>query len=172
MMQNILSLFIKAGNANLYRKESPMKLANVVTKTVVLFVLVAVCLIPLAAQADFWPYSFEFNDEIANKIQTPPRAKSDNDTNWWIRIYDNGYNTISSTNILGVRMNFSLNEDGSERSFASAYRTFDSYMDVDTEYPIPYIYFVQKDDLMVLGAKKDSESTSSMVLRVLGKYAP
>ena len=100
------------------------------------------------------------------------RAKSDNDTNWWIRIYDNGYNTISSTNILGVRMNFSLNADGSERSFASEYRKFSGYMAEGTEYPIPYIYFVQKDDLMVLGAKKDSDSTSSMVLRVSGKYAP
>lgn len=149
-----------------------MKLANVVTKTVVLFVLVAVCLIPLAAQATFWPYDFTFNDTVANKIQTPPRAKSDNDTNWWIRIYDNGYNTISSTNILGVRMNFSLNEDGSERSFASAYGKFSSYMDEGTEYPIPYIYFVQKGDLMVLGAKKDDKSSSPMVLRVSGKYAP
>ena len=149
-----------------------MKLANVVTKTVVIIVLVAMCLIPLAAQATFWGYSFVFYDDIANKIQTPPRAKSDNDTNWWIRIYDNGYNTLSGTNVLGVRMNFSLNEDGSERSVASAYRTFNSYMDEGTEYPIPYIYFVQKDDLMVLGAKKDDSSTRTTVLRVLGEYAP
>lgn len=42
-MQDVPSLFIKAGNANLYRKENPMKLANVVTKTVVMLVLVAMC---------------------------------------------------------------------------------------------------------------------------------
>lgn len=171
-MQNVLSLFIKAGNANLYRKENPMKLANVVTKTVAMLVLVAVCLIPLAAQATFWSYDFTFYDTIGQDIERPPRAKSDNDTNWWIRIYDNGINTLSSTNILGVRMNFSLNEDGSERSFASAYRTFNSYMAEGTEYPIPYIYFVQKGDLMVLGAKKDDSSTSSRMLYVEGKYAP
>lgn len=149
-----------------------MKLANVVMKTVVMFVLVAVCLIPLAAQADFWPYDFTFYDTVSTDIKRPPRAKSDNDTNWWIRIYDNGRNTLSSTNILGVRMNFSLNADGSERSFASAYRTFNSYMDPGTEYPIPYIYTVQKGNLMVLGAKKDDSSTSSRMLYVEGKYAP
>ena len=171
-MRNVLSLFIKAGNANFDRKENPMKLANVFTKTVAMFVLVAMCLIPLAAQATFWPYDFTFYDEIAQDIQTPPRAKSDNDTNWWIRIYDNGVNTISRTNVLGVRMNFSLNADGSERSFASAYRTFNSYMDPGTEYPIPYIYTVQKGNLMVLGAKKDNSSTSSNVLYVEGQYAP
>lgn len=149
-----------------------MKLANAVTRTVVVLVLVAMCLIPLAAQATFWPYDFTFYDTIGQDIERPPRAKSDNDRNWWIRIYDNGYNTISSTNVLGVRMNFALNEDGSERSFASEYKTFNSYMDEGTEYPIPYIYYVKAGDLMVLGAKKDSESTSSMVLRVSGKYAP
>lgn len=149
-----------------------MKVANVVTKTVVILVLVAMCLIPLAAQATFWPYDFTFYDVIAQDIQTPPRAKSDNDTNWWIRIYDNGVNTISSTNVLGVRMNFSLNADGSERSYASEYAKFNSYMDPGTEYPIPYIYFVQTGDLMVLGAKKDDSSTSSNVLYVEGKYAP
>lgn len=149
-----------------------MKLANAVTRTVVVLVLVAMCLIPLAAQATFWPYSFTFYDVTTTEIQSPPRAKSDNDTNWWIRIYDNGYNTISSTNKLGVRMNFSLNEDGSERSFASEYRTFSGYMADGTEYPIPYIYYVKAGDLMVLGAKKDNTSTSSMVLRVSGKYAP
>lgn len=149
-----------------------MKVANFVTKTVVILVLVAMCLIPLAAQATFWPYDFTFSDVISPDIQTPPRAKSDDDTNWWIRIYDNGVNTISSTNVLGVRMNFSLNADGSQRSFASAYRTFNSYMAPGTEYPIPYIYTVQKNNLMVLGAKKDDTSTSSMVLRVSGKYAP
>lgn len=149
-----------------------MKVANVVTKTVVILVLVAMCLIPLAAQATFWNYDFIFYDVIAQDIETPPRAKSDNDTNWWIRIYDNGVNTISRTNVLGVRMNFSLNADGTERSFASAYRTFNSYMAPGTEYPIPYIYTVQKNDLMVLGAKKDDSSTSSNVLYVEGKYAP
>lgn len=149
-----------------------MKLANLVTKAVAMIVLVAMCLIPLAAQATFWGYSFVFYDDVASKVQTPPRAKSDNDTNWWIRIYDNGYNTISSTNILGVRMNFALNEDGSERSFASRYKTFSSYMDEGTEYPIPYIYSVKAGDRMILGAKKDNESTSSMVLRVSGMYAP
>lgn len=149
-----------------------MKLANLVTKAVAMIVLVAMCLIPLAAQATFWGYSFVFYDDVASKVQTPPRAKSDNDANWWIRIYDNGYNTISSTNILGVRMNFALNEDGSERSFASRYKTFSSYMDEGTEYPIPYIYSVKAGDRMILGAKKDDESTSSMVLRVSGMYAP
>lgn len=149
-----------------------MKLANVVTKTVVIFVLVAMCLVPLAAQATFWPYSFVFEDVITNDTQSPPRAKSDNDTNWWIRIYDNGYNTISSTNILGVRMNFALNEDGSERSVASDYQTFQGYMAEGTEYPIRYIYYVKAGDRMVLGAKKDRDSTSSMVLRVSGMYAP
>ena len=149
-----------------------MKLANVVMKTVAMFVLVAVCLIPLAAQADFWPYDFKFYDTVSTDIQTPPRAKTDDDTNWWIRIYDNGRNTLSSTNILGVRMNFSLNEDGSKRRFASEYRKFNSYMAAGTEYPIPYIYFVKKNDLMVLGAKKDDSSTSSRVLYVEGKYAP
>ncbi len=69
-------------------------------------------------------------------------------------------------------MNFSLNADGSERSFASAYRTFNSYMAEGTEYPIPYIYTVQKGNLMVLGAKKDDSSTSTTVLRVSGEYAP
>lgn len=171
-MQDVPSLFIKAGNANLYRKENPMKLANVVTKTVVMLVLVAMCLIPLAAQATFWPYSFTFYDVTTTEIQTPPRAKSDNDTNWWIRIYDNGVNTISRTNVLGVRMNFSLNADGSKRSFASKYQPFNSYMAEGTEYPIPYIYYVKAGDLMVLGAKKDDSSSSSMVLRVSGDYAP
>lgn len=149
-----------------------MKLANAVTRTIVVLLLFAMCLIPLAAQATFWPYNFEFNNVIDPDVQRPPRAKSDNDTNWWIRIYDNGYNTISSTNKLGVRMNFALNEDGSERSFASEYRTFSSYMPEGTEYPIPYIYYVKAGDRMILGAKKDNTSTSSMVLRVSGKYAP
>ncbi len=149
-----------------------MKLANAVMKTVVLVVLVAVCLIPLAAQATFWPYSFVFEDVVTNDIQSPPRAKSDNDTNWWIRIYDNGYNTMSRTNIFGVRMNFALNEDGSERSVASDYQPFKDYMAEGTEYPIKYIYYVEAGDRMVLGAKKDKDSTSSMVLRVSGEYAP
>ena len=37
---------------------------------------------------------------------------------------------------------------------------------------IPYIYSVKAGDRMILGAKKDDKSTSSMVLRVSGMYAP
>lgn len=145
-----------------------MKLANAVTRTVAVLLL-AVCLVPMAALATFWPYYFEFYDVTTTGISSPPRAKSDNDTRWYLTIYNNGYNTMSSTNILGARMNFSLNEDGSERSVASGYHTFSNYVN---EYPMNYLYYVKKGDLMVMGIKKDDTSSSSTLLRVSGEYAP
>jgi len=146
-----------------------MKLANAFTRTVAVLLLLVMCLTPMKALATFWEWgSFEFNNVIDTKLPSP-KAKSDGDTKWYLTIYNNGYNTMSSTNILGARMNFSLNADGSKRSFASGYHTFSNYV---TQYPMSYIYFVQKNDLMVMGLKKDDTSTSSTVLRVSGQYAP
>lgn len=146
-----------------------MKLANAFTKTVAVLLMLVMCLTPMEALATFWDWgSYEFYNVTTTKIATP-RAKSDDDTKWYLTIDNNGYNTMSSTNILGARMNFSLNEDGSERSVASGYHTFSNYV---TEYPMKYLYYVKKGDLMVMGVKKDDTSTSSTVLRVSGEFAP
>lgn len=73
-------------------------------------------------------------------------------------------NTMSSTNIFGCRM-----KDMSIGPVVDVYHTYSNYV---TNYPQAYIEHVSQGDEMKLGAKKDSDSTSSSVLRISGSIVP
>lgn len=70
---------------------------------------------------------------------------------------------MSSANILGLKMNRYGN------NVVDEYHTFSNYV---YRYPIDYKATVYEDDLMYLGAKKDSESTSTAALIISGLYNP
>lgn len=73
-------------------------------------------------------------------------------------------NTMSSSNIFGCRM-----KDMSIGPVVDVYHTYSNYV---TNYPQAYIEYVSQGDDMKLGAKKDSDSTSSSALRISGSVVP
>ena len=115
--------------------------------------------------------SMHFTSEILSTAPfIPIMQKRDNETNWYLTIDNNQRSTLSSTNIFGVRMNRIQTIDGKESHYyASGYHTFSNYVH---NYPMPYIYFVEANMEMGLGAKKDDRSTSMQDLYVAGMFCP
>ena len=107
-------------------------------------------------------YNFEFTDRVNH--QEPYHEKGDTEQVWVFTLYNTGNSNVSRTNILGVKMN----------------RTTDNYVDVYRTYTgrtpntvcITYLSYVASDDVMFLGAKKDSDSTSYATLYANGAYNP
>lgn len=98
-----------------------MKFTKAFTRTMIICLLFAMCMGPVEALAGNRYYTFTFADTSVSEVYGTPEAKNDGETNWYLTIYDNGRNNMSAANVFGTRMNFALNEDGSERSFASGY---------------------------------------------------
>lgn len=140
-----------------------MKNNKIMRAIIALMLLVAIC-IPVTAFAASpnYEFSFKFTD-LLNKT-TESYQKGDTEQNWYVSLYNNGTSTMSSTNILGLRMN----RNG---SYISDYHTFSNYV---TSYQLPYNddVTVSSTDWVYMGAKKDSTSTSTAALVISGKFNP
>ncbi len=136
--------------------------SNNFARTIVCLTLLLVLFIPVAALASpNYSYNFAFTDRVNH--QEPYHEKGDTEQNWYFTLYNSGTSNVSSTNILGVKMN----------------RTYDNYVDVYRTYTgrtlnkcIAYLSYVSESDTMFLGAKKDSDSTSYATLYANGAYNP
>lgn len=139
-----------------------MKKNNKILRTVITLTLLVVMLIPVTALAspDYF-YDFEFTDR--NNHQEPYHEKGDSEQNWYFTLYNTGRSNVSSTNILGVKMN------RTEKNYVDIYRLHTGAIN---NKPYPYLSYVASDDVMYLGAKKDSESTSYATLYANGAYNP
>lgn len=135
---------------------------NKIMRTFIVLTLLFALFVPVTALASpNYYYNFEFTDRVNH--QEDYHEKEDPEQNWYFTLYNTGRSNVSSTNILGVKMN----------------RTEDNYVDVYRIYtkatpstPYAYLSYVASDDIMFLGAKKDSESTSYATLYANGAYNP
>lgn len=140
-----------------------MKKNKILRAIIALTLLIAIC-IPVTAFAASPNYDFSFRfTNLANKT-TDSYQKGDTEQNWYVSLYDNDTNNMSSKNILGLRMN----RNG---SYISDYHTFSNYV---TSYQLPYDddVTVYSTDWVYMGAKKDSTSTSTAALVISGKFNP
>lgn len=128
---------------------------------IALTLLVAV-LVPVTALAASPNYPFSFDFYNLSNDKTDAYEKGDSEQNWYISLYNNGSNNMSSSNVLGVRMN----RGG---YYVSGYHTFSNYV---TGYRLPYTTSVNSTDMMYMGAKKDNTSTSSAALHISGQFNP
>ncbi|MBO5171208.1 MAG: hypothetical protein J6B70_10785 [Oscillospiraceae bacterium] len=136
---------------------------NKIMRTIIGLTLLVALLVPVTAFAASpnYTYNFEFTDRVNH--QEAYHEKGDTEQVWVFTLYNTGKSNVSSTNILGVKMN----------------RTSDNYVDVYRTYTgrttnkrISYLSYVASDDVMFLGAKKDSDSTSYATLYANGAYNP
>lgn len=135
---------------------------NKIMRTIIGLTLLLALFIPVTALASpNYFYNFEFTDRVNH--QEPYHEKGDPEQNWYFTLYNTGSSNVSNTNILGVKMN----------------RTVDNYVDVYRIHtvainnkPYEYLSYVASDDVMFLGAKKDSTSTSYATLYANGAYNP
>ena len=136
---------------------------NKIMRTIIGLTLLVALLVPVTALATSpnYYYTFVFTDRVNH--QEAYHEKGDTEQRWYFTLYNTGKSNVSSTNILGVKMN----------------RTYDNYVDVYRTYTrsvnnkaIDYRSYVSEDDVMFLGAKKDSDSTSYATLYANGAYNP
>ncbi|MCM1499553.1 MAG: hypothetical protein NC124_13895 [Clostridium sp.] len=135
-------------------------------KTFMIIMACAVlCSVPaLAASSN--GFSFEFTD-LDNHTYATTWLK-ENTVNYYTITLNkrNGLtkNTMSSSNIFGCRM-----KDMSIVPAADVYHTFSNYV---SDWEIAYQCKVKRGDIMALGAKKDSASTSGDSLKISGSVQP
>lgn len=142
-----------------------MKINKTVMKLMAL-VLVIAALLPIGAMAANHEFSFSFSN-LANKT-TASYQKSDSEQHWYVSLDQTNRetgvaNTLGQTNILGLRMN----QKGV--GYVSDYHTFSNYV---TSYRLDYTSTVTTSMYLYMGAKKDSDSTSSAALRISGRFCP
>lgn len=139
-----------------------MKKNKTICAIIALTLIIAIT-IPVTALAVSPNYAFSFEfDDLYNHFE-PKHEKGDSEQRWYVTLHNNGENNMSSANILGLKMNRNTN------NVVDVYHTFSNYV---SNYPVDYKATVYEDDLMYLGAKKDSESTSSAALIISGLYNP
>lgn len=132
---------------------------NKILRTVITLTLLVVMLIPVTALAsDNYFYSFEYTDRVNH--QEPYYVKGDTEQFWYFTLYNTGKSNVSSTNILGTKAN------RTENNYVDVYRTYTEA----THRIYDYLAYVASDDVMFLGAKKDSDSTSYATLYANGAY--
>lgn len=133
-----------------------------IMRTLICLTLLFALLIPVTALASpNYSYNFEFTDRVNH--QEPYHEKGDTEQNWYFTLYNTGNSNVSSTNILGVKMN------RTEDNYVDVYRT---HTKATPSTPYAYLSYVASDDVMFLGAKKDSDSTSYATLYANGAYNP
>lgn len=142
-----------------------MNNTKIAMKLVALLLVVA-ALLPVGAMAANHEFSFSFSN-LANQT-TASYQKSDSEQHWYVsldKINSNTgiANTLGETNILGLRMN----QKGV--GYVSEYHTFSNYV---TSYQLDYTSTVTTSMYLYMGAKKDSDSTSSTALRISGRFCP
>ncbi len=124
--------------------------------------LLVAMFIPVTAMAASPNYPFKFEFYNLDNQKDAPHQKGDNEQNWYVSLYNNEVNTLSDFNILGLRMN-------RKGYYVSDYHTFSRYV---SGYRLPYTTRVSSTDTMIMGAKKDSSSTTSVALRISGQVNP
>lgn len=137
---------------------------NKIMRTIIGLTLLVALLVPvtaLAANPGDHFYNFKFTDRVNH--QEPHYEKGDTEQRWYFTLYNTGKSNVSSTNILGVKMNRTYN------NYVDVYRT---YTRSTNNKAIDYLSYVNNDDIMFLGAKKDSDSTSYATLYANGAYNP
>lgn len=135
---------------------------NKIMRTIIVLTLLFTLFVPVTALAsDDYFYDFEFTDRLNH--QEPYCEKGDTEQNWYFTLYNTGRSNVSSANILGVKMN------RTEDNYVDVYRT---HVRSIRNQPYAYLSYVASDDVMFLGAKKDSESTSYATLYANGAYNP
>lgn len=139
-----------------------MKNHNILCVIIALTLLVAV-FVPVTALAVSSDYYFTFDYPDLDNHTESMHQKDDTDQLWVVTLYNTASSNMSSTNILGLKMNRSGNNN------VDRYHTFSNYV---TKYGIPYLNPVSATDWMYLGLKKDDASTSTAKLYVTGAYNP
>lgn len=144
-----------------------MKNKKKLQRIVSALLLVVMALGSMTAMAANHDFSFTFRN-LSNQT-TENMNKSDDEQNWYVSLdtknKDTGVaNTMSDTNILGLRMN-----SDTTRSYVSKYHTFSNYV---TSYKLAYTSEVTTSTDLYMGAKKDSSSTSSATLTISGRVCP
>lgn len=136
--------------------------SNKILRVIIALTLLVAVLVPVTALAASPNYAFSFDFYNLSNQTTATYEKGDSEQNWYISLYNNGTNNMSSSNILGVRMN----RGG---YYVSGYHTFSNYV---TSHQLPYTTSVKSTDMMYMGAKKDNTSTSSAALHISGQFNP
>lgn len=140
-----------------------MKAKKLVTAIVILVLAISV-MSPVCAFAANHPYSFTF-ENVTDTTRTGLYSKSDSDQHWYLSTYNYAENTLSSRNVLGVRMH-----DTAHTGYVSNYHTITDY---STYLCYDYTTEVSNvDNKFYLGAKKDDSSTSSAALTISGQFCP
>lgn len=135
---------------------------NKIMRTIICLTMLFTLFVPVTALASpNYFYDFEFTDRVNH--QEPYHEKEDTEPYWYFTLYNTGRSNVSSTNILGVKMN------RTEDNNVDVYRTHTGAI---YRQPYEYLSYVASDDVMFLGAKKDSESSSYATLYANGAYNP
>lgn len=140
-----------------------MKKNKVMCAIIALIVLIStfVPVTAFAATSTDYDLYFEFKDLENHRLAD--FQKEDDEQKWVVSLYNNGISNMSSTNILGLKMNRTSNNN------IDVYHRFSQYV---TRYGIPYQSYVAATDYVHLGLKKDDASTSSANLIISGMYNP
>jgi hypothetical protein len=140
-----------------------MKAKKLITLTMILILAVSV-ISPICALAANHPYSFNFAN-VVDSSRTGLYSKSDLEQHWYLSTYNYVGNTLSSSNILGVRMH-----DTAHIGYVSNYHTVASYT---TNLCFDYTTQVSNvNNQFYMGAKKDDSSTSGAALTISGQFCP
>lgn len=133
-----------------------------IMRMVICLTLLVTLLTPVTALASpNYYYNFEFTDRVNH--QEPYHEKGDTEQVWVFTLYNTGNSNVSRTNILGVKMNRTTD------NYVDVYRT---HTEAISNHPYSYLAYVGSRDVMFLGAKKDSDSTSYATLYANGAYNP
>ncbi len=116
----------------------------------VVSLLIATFVVPMnafAATRGTAPYHFTFSDEVTLK-DGPYAQKNDLEQSWFVSIHDYNeeygvYNTVSNSNLLGIRLKKLGNIDGYDHNNIGGYHLHWGA----TNYMHPYLYYANKDIL-------------------------
>lgn len=133
--------------------------------TILALALAVATLLPIGASAVDHPYNFTFNS-VNGTQYTENHTKSDTEQHWYVSTHNYAGNTLSSTNVLGVRMH-----DKNSIGYISNYHTFSRHTG---NVRLDYTTYVSNDNgnYFYMGAKKDNSSTSSTPLVISGNFCP
>lgn len=148
---------------------------NQAVKAFVAVLLIALFAVPMNAFAvtrGTVPYHFTFSDEVTVK-QGPFAQKNDSEQNWYVSLHDYNteygvYNTVSNSNLLGIRLKKLGNIDGYDHNNIGGYHLHWG----TNNYMHPYLYYATTDMTFYMNAKKDDTSTSTATLYASGNFTP
>lgn len=139
-------------------------------KKLIMTVIACSMLVSVPAMASTQKFSFEFTD-LRNYTYATSWLKEDDNQYYKMNLKKwNGMkkNNLSSTNIFGYRM-----KDMSIAPVVDSYHTTTTYgAQGNSKGQTKYKSKVSRGDVMLLGAKKDSDSSSGNSLKISGTVIP